>query len=175
MKELFKALSGFQQEVPTIHENTKGYNYTYADLNKVFDTIRPIMKKHGLMTTQYLLGDSLVTIVAHVDSGENIESSIIIPKVSLKGQNEFQSLGSGITYMRRYSLSCLLGLITDKDADGSGQQAPKPIVNVDYSKQENSLKDCKTLQELGKIFKSMTANEQSALAKLATELKLSFA
>lgn len=129
MKELFKALAEFQNEVPVIHQNTKGYNYTYADLNQVFDVIKPLLKKHGLGFTQYLNHDALETLVFHIESGEHIKSIINIPKVTLKGQNEFQALGSGITYLRRYSLSCLLGLITDKDADASGEQVKtqKPV------------------------------------------------
>jgi hypothetical protein len=88
--------------------------------------IKPLLKKHGLGFTQRLNSEHLETILFHVESGEHLESSILIPKVTLKGQNEFQALGSGITYLRRYSLSCLLGLITDKDADASGEQV-KPV------------------------------------------------
>ncbi len=36
--------------------------------------------------------------------------------------NEFQVLGSAITYVRRYALSSALGLITDKDTDAAGEQ-----------------------------------------------------
>jgi len=40
--------------------------------------------------------------------------------------NDFQVLGSAITYLRRYSISSLLGIVTDKDTDASGEQeAPK--------------------------------------------------
>ena len=35
MKNLFKALAGFQQEVPAIHQGTKGYGYTYSDLRPI--------------------------------------------------------------------------------------------------------------------------------------------
>ena len=41
--------------------------------------------------------------------------------------NDFQVLGSAITYMRRYALSSALGLVTDKDTDASGTQV-KPEV-----------------------------------------------
>ena len=129
MKELFKALAEFQNEVPAIHQNTKGYNYTYADLNQVFDVIKPLLKKHGLGFTQLLQGELLETILFHVESGEHISSNIAIPKVTLKGQNEFQSLGSGISYLRRYSISCLLTLITDKDLDAADKKEDvKPTV-----------------------------------------------
>ena len=34
--------------------------------------------------------------------------------------NEYQVLGSAITYLRRYSLSAMLGLVTDEDTDAKG-------------------------------------------------------
>ena len=47
--------------------------------------------------------------------------------------NEFQVLGSAITYLRRYSLSSMLGLVTDKDTDASGEQIKvepkKPLID----------------------------------------------
>lgn len=136
MKNLLKALAKFQSEVPTIHEGTKGFNYTYSDLNTIFKVIKPLLSKHGLGFTQPLDGDKVKTIVYHVESGESIESSINIPTgVSLKGQNDFQTLGSGITYLRRYSLSCVLGLITDKDADAHGEQVTAPQKKVLTEKQ----------------------------------------
>ena len=45
MKNLFKALAAFQNEAPTIHEDTKGYNYTYSNLNTIFKVIKPLLKK----------------------------------------------------------------------------------------------------------------------------------
>ena len=38
--------------------------------------------------------------------------------------NEYQSYGSGVTYYRRYALSSMLGLVTDKDTDASGSSMP---------------------------------------------------
>jgi len=127
MKNLLKALSEFQNEVPTIHEETKGFNYTYSNLNSIFKVIKPLLKKHGLGFYQNLDARSLVTTVYHVESGEQIQSSSDIPQVSLKGMNDYQTLGSGITYLRRYSLSTILGLITDKDVDACGTQENKPV------------------------------------------------
>lgn len=123
MKHLFKSLAEFQQEVPTIHKATQGYGYTYADLPKIFEVINPLLKKHGLGFTQLINGSELITIVFHVESGETIESNTSIPQgVALKGMNDFQVLGSAITYLRRYALSSALGLVTDKDTDAGGEQ-----------------------------------------------------
>jgi hypothetical protein len=123
MKELFKALADFQQEVPVIHKGTTGYGYSYADLPTIFEVINPLLKKHGLGFTQELDGTALVTTIFHSKSGEWRASRAEIPKdVKLKGMNDFQVLGSAITYMRRYALSSALGLVTDKDTDASGTQ-----------------------------------------------------
>ena len=131
MKNLFKALAEFQNEVPTIHEDTKGYNYTYSNLNTIFKTIKPLLKKKGLGFTQLLNGKNLKTIVYHIESGEFLESEVEIPQdVKLNSMNTFQVMGSAITYYRRYSLSAVLGLITDKDIDAKGEEkktVKKPV------------------------------------------------
>lgn len=128
MKELYKALAAFQQEVPNIYKNAKGYNYKFADLGEINDIIKPLLAKHGLGYAQPLDGTGVKTIIFHVESGESIESTVEVPQgVKLNGMNDFQVLGSAITYLRRYSLSSMLGLITDEDADAAGEQVKKPV------------------------------------------------
>ena len=135
MKHLFKALAAFQQEVPVIHKGTQGFGYSYSDLPAIFKVINPLLAKHGLGFTQNLHtkdGENYIcTIIFHVETGENMESSVAIPSVSLKGMNDYQSFGSGVTYFRRYALASSLGLVTDKDTDASGEQVKtdkkKPI------------------------------------------------
>lgn len=125
-KKLYKALADFQQEVPVIHKDTQGYGYTYADLPKIFEVVNPLLKKYNLGFTQPMDGNYIKTIVFHTETGETIESSTPIPEgVQLKGMNDFQVLGSAITYLRRYALSSILGLVTDKDNDASGEQTTK--------------------------------------------------
>jgi hypothetical protein len=126
MKNLFKALAEFQQEVPVIHKATQGYGYTFADLPKIFSVINPLLKKHGLGFTQLIENENLTTILFHVESGETIESKMALLKdVALKGMNEFQVYGSQLTYFRRYALSSILGIVTDKDTDAGGEQVKK--------------------------------------------------
>jgi hypothetical protein len=129
MKNLFKSLATFQQEVPVIHKATQGYGYSYSDLPKIFSVINPLLKKHGLGFTQLINSKDgenyLVTCLFHAESGESIESTTLIPRVELKGMNDYQSFGSGCTYYRRYSISSILGLVTDKDTDASGDQVKK--------------------------------------------------
>lgn len=151
MKHLFKALAEFQQEVPTIHKGTKGYGYSYADLPTIFEKINPLLKKHGLGFTQLIEGNDLVTIVFHVESGETLESKTTIPQVQLKGMNDFQSFGSGVTYYRRYALSSALGLVTDVDNDAHGEQQPAPakrkLNDAEFKMACESIKSGKTTLE----------------------------
>jgi len=122
-----QAIAAFQQECPVILQQTKGFGYTYADLPTIFNIINPLLAKHRLGFSQPLDGDKVKTIVFHIDTGEVIESSISIPQgVMLKGMNDFQVLGSAISYLRRYSISSILGIVSDKDTDASGQQVSKP-------------------------------------------------
>ena len=133
-KSLFKSLAAFQQEVQVIHKETKGYGYSYADLPTIFDKINPLLAKHNLGFTQPIMGNCVKTIVFHTETGETIESLTEIPQgVQLKGMNDFQVLGSAITYIRRYALSSILGLVTDKDTDAAGEQTKpsKPILKAD--------------------------------------------
>lgn len=150
MKNLFKAIADFQQDCPVILKDTSGYGYKYADLTQIDSIIKPLLKKHGLAYVQPLQGRDIQTIVYHIETGEQIESLCLIPFESIKydpviiettknnvtekktkyiiagfeGMNTAQAYGSLITYFRRYTISSLLGLITDKDTDGTGEQQP---------------------------------------------------
>lgn len=137
MKNIYKALAEFQQEVPVILKETSGFSYKYADLPAILETINPLLKKNGLGFTQLINGTKIKTILFHVESGETIESETDMPVDSLvfeendkkkfvlrgfEGMNKAQAIGSLITYFRRYALSSLLGLVTDKDTDGVGKK-----------------------------------------------------
>ena len=126
MKHLLKSLAAFQQEVPVIHKGTQGFGYSYSDLPAIFKVINPLLEKHGLGFTQTLHTKEginyIATMIFHVETGEHMESSIAIPYVQLKGMNDFQSFGSGVTYFRRYALASSLALVTDKDTDAAGEQ-----------------------------------------------------
>lgn len=120
MEKIFKNLAAFQQEVPVVHKGTQGFGYSYADLPAIFDVINPLMKKHNLGFTQIMVDYGLRTVVFCTEDNSQIEGTVEIPKgVELAKMNPFQVEGSAITYYRRYALSAMLGLVTDKDVDAS--------------------------------------------------------
>jgi hypothetical protein len=170
MKHLFKAIADFQQEVPVIHKGTQGYGYSYSDLPAIFKVINPLLQKHGLGFIQCIDSEDgqnyLNTIIFHSESAEKIQSSTLIPAVALKGMNDYQSFGSGITYYRRYALASMLGLVTDKDTDASGEQVkhePKkqPINDERFVKALQAIKDGKAKKD--DLLKFELTPEQKAM------------
>jgi hypothetical protein len=157
MKNLIKSLSDFQNDCPIIHKDTKGHNYTYADLPQIFSVINPLLKKHKLCFTQLLENDGIKTILFHVESGEQLESFAQIPKVKLGSMNDYQAYGSGVTYFRRYALSSMLGLITDKDIDATGSQVKaKPDLKINMKDLEEQVNLLDTVEELTEYYKELT-------------------
>jgi hypothetical protein len=152
MKNLIKALSEFQNECPIIHKDTKGHNYTYADLPQIFSVINPLLNKHKLCFTQLLENDGIRTILFHVESGEQLESFTTIPLVKLGSMNEYQSYGAAVSYFRRYCLSSCLGLVTDKDTDAAGQSV-SPSLNtwIDAIARVNTIEDLEKLYDSKKM------------------------
>ena len=177
---IFKALADFQQECPVIHKGTTGYGYTYADLPQILEVINPILKKHGLGFTQMLVEDGLQTTIFHTKSGEFLNGTCPIPSTTLKGMNDYQSFGSGITYYRRYALSSALGIVTDKDTDASGEKE-KPHFKQSlpaFVKKHKSITDltlaidsCENLSELSELHKLNKDLINSAITALFTAKK----
>jgi ERF superfamily len=178
MKNLIKSLSNFQNECPVIHKDTKGHNYTYADLPQIFSVINPLLKKNGLCFSQLLENDGIKTILFHVESGESLESFTSIPKVKLGNMNDFQAYGSGVTYFRRYCLSSMLALVTDKDLDAAGTQIEvKPAqLQLPLAQWKKMIDACVTIDELNALYaeKSYIVNNDKNIISLFSTKKLSF-
>jgi len=124
--ELLVALAQFQYECPIIHKTTKGFGYSYADLPTIIEKITPLLKKHELGFTQLINGNSIITVVFHYPTGQTIESTAdLFSGLDFKGMNQLQVYGSQLSYMRRYALTSILGIVSDSDIDGQGQPKKK--------------------------------------------------
>lgn len=133
-KGIVKALADFQQAVPAITKEKKAgqgnFSYKYGSLAHIFQVITPHMKKAGLVITQPINYDDgkhyICTTLYHVGTGESIESKMELPQVEFKGMNIVQSGGAVITYVRRYSLMSLMGLVTEEDDKDAQGEVKKP-------------------------------------------------
>ena len=130
--EIAKALSQFQSECPVLQKGSQGYGYKYADLPSIVQTINPILKKCGLCFTQLTGGTqdevSVTTILIHSKSGEYFETTICSSvKANAGKMSEIQAVGSIITYLRRYSLSSILGKVPYMHNSCPQQCSPKAL------------------------------------------------
>lgn len=147
LDQLATALAKAQGEIkPALKDsNNPYYNSKYADLNSVWVSCREPLSRNQLSVIQTISSSSenmdLITTLVH-SSGQWIKSCIPISLPSAdteldkygktKKINKLQLLGSTLTYLRRYALSCIVGISTDEDDDG----------NI-YSEQENNKNDKK--------------------------------
>lgn len=120
--QIYCALIAFQGEVPVICKAAQGYGYKYATLAEIMKTIQPFMVKNGLGIFQRLNTDgndvAVLTRIIHT-SGEYLESIISADATKNQGKMSLiQAVGASSTYLRRYGLSAMLGLVTDTDTDG---------------------------------------------------------
>jgi len=131
---LYAGLAHFQANVPAIKKaNEAGsgnFTYKYGSLPDIMETIKPHMAAAGLGFTQPIIlkeGKEVInTIVFHVEDEDRIESTIELPAIEFKGMNVVQSKGSIITYLRRYSLMSILGIVAEEDDnDGAGETTKK--------------------------------------------------
>jgi len=114
----------------------------YADLESVWDVCRSLLSENGLAVMQFP-GDinfvqlekdngdvniatkmSLTTIISH-KSGEFISKEMSVPVT----KPDAQGAGSALTYMRRYALAAVVGVV-QADDDGNAASSPKPVVKA---------------------------------------------
>jgi len=122
-KNLAAALAKAQAECQNVVMNKTNPHFRskYADLAAVRDAIIPVFSKHGLSIIQAptmdfsgFSGFSLETRLMHT-SGEQMIWNFPLPS----DVSKMQSIGSAISYARRYTLSAIAGVASEEDDDGN--------------------------------------------------------
>ena len=123
------ALSAARAEMPPIVKDAtvdftsqKGRtHYRHETLAGIAKTIDPILSQNGLsyrFRTDQADGRVVVTcIVSHRD-GYSEETSLSGSPDQSGNKNNFQAVGSAVTYLQRYTLKAALGLSAEIDDDG---------------------------------------------------------
>lgn len=133
--ELFAAMAMARQEfgaftkskTATIKSDKGSYGYSYADLSDIIEATAAALAKHGLVVIQEPEvvsdgGRQMVIIhgcIAHKSGGIYQFRSLPVPVVG----GTAQSIGSAISYARRYQLSAVLNLAA---SDDDGKDASEP-------------------------------------------------
>jgi len=194
LNELITALSKAQgmMKPAVFNKINPHFRNRYADFTAVMDACRQPLSENGLSVMQYTetVNDQLklVTLIAHM-SGQFIKSYFPLNPAKM----DSQSIGSSLTYAKRYCLSAMLGIVSDDDDDdaegsmGRGQQPQqKPKEQPSYQKKSPAqvaaespeLSEKKLIteeegKELGKLMAQCDQEYQDSVWKFLTEAKVS--
>tara|TARA_R110000796_G_scaffold139823_3_gene255954 strand:+ start:1417 stop:1965 length:549 start_codon:yes stop_codon:yes gene_type:complete len=169
------------QQLPVFKNEKKGFKFKYTELDTITKALHPILKSTEIgytHTTNFKDGlNTLTTTVFDLFSGESISSTLVIPEgVKLAGMNDYQSLGSALTYFRRYTLLIIFGILTGDDVDQAHPKSDIIKEKTDYLAKVNSLigmgRKKAALENYFEQYKSkMTPEEQALIIPIISKLK----
>lgn len=118
VNELATALSKTQGEMkPAAFDKVNPhFKSKYASLASCWDVVRAPLAKNGLSVTQTLEFEE--TILVLTTTLLHSSGQFLFSKMPVSGSTP-QQLGSSLTYVRRYSLCAILGIVSDDDDDGN--------------------------------------------------------
>jgi len=124
------ALSRMQPELPTVAERgtiknkAGGVQSRYALWEDVVSVITPILSRHGFaLTFRTSNPEKLVTVTGVLthQEGHSEETTLTLPIDSSDFRNLVQSIGSSVSYGKRYTAAALLNLRSGLSEDDDGQ------------------------------------------------------
>jgi hypothetical protein len=149
-KAFDEAFAAFKAEAPKL-ERSKEVSfgqgkaaYKYTPLDVIANTLGPILAKHGLSYNwRQAQSDGAITVTCvlkHVQ-GHSDNNTLTGPADSSGSKNPIQSIGSGVAYLRRYTLLGVLGMATsDEDHDGMTMgNATDFIANIETASNKEEL------------------------------------
>lgn len=167
------ALVKFQGEVESPKKTAEnpafkrdGKTLKYADLDAIIKTITPTLLKNGLSQHQFVDSETetktvkVTTMLLH-ESGQFIISDQLTLPAENRGKYDAQSVGSAVTYGRRYSLSAVLGIASENDDDANS------ISGQDKADKANN-QQTRTYNKPPEV-KAATADEKSRLMNKVRE------
>lgn len=163
IKEIAGALCKFQSQLKPVKRESENpfFKSKYADLAGIWDAIREPLSKNGLSVVQGTKvdgeGATIETTVLHV-SGEWISGEL---PVFVKDYSSPQSLGSGITYARRYALAAILGISTEDD-DGESAEGRREDVMTKAQQALSRADDLDKIEKLREWFLRQTVAPKAA-------------
>jgi len=163
--KLTAAVTEFAKQVGPIRKGADNpfFHSRYADLASIIEATSDVLAEHGLavLTIPEIFdqGQGVRVTLSHI-TGEWIEGRMLLTPAK---DRDPQSVGSAITYARRYIISMVLNLATEDDdgekASGRGKQPAK--------KAHTAYHDQKIAHEVGQQF-----DKEAEAKKAATDEEL---
>lgn len=133
IEKIALALANFQKNVESPKKSSNnpafkrdGKALKYADLDAIIKVITPALSENGLSQMQFTSSDietktvKVTTMLLHSSGQYMISDDLVLPAENF-GKFNAQTIGSSITYGRRYSLSAMLGIASEDDDDANAQ------------------------------------------------------
>lgn len=120
---LVQALAAFQADLPGISLDSENPHFRskFASLSNITKVVFPKLAEQGLsFSVGSFVDNGLLVIDAHLMHEGGESRSMQIPT----SESNPQKLGSFISYMRRYALASLTGIVADEDDDGNAASNP---------------------------------------------------
>lgn len=120
-QNLAQALVKAQSEMGKAPRNGENPHFrsSFATMEDLIGVSRPALLKNGIAITQYPDSDGennfLVTKMKHISGQEEVSRV----KIMVKDPTNVQSIGSAITYLKRYAYAAMCGIATSEDDDGT--------------------------------------------------------
>lgn len=169
--KIMKKILEIQQEIKSVHKNQQNpfYGNKYADLNTIWDQVRPLLNERKIVLIQPCNRDEVSSIAYDTESDEWLKSSLLLNPV----KNSPDAMASAVTYGRRYTLNALLVLMFDEDDDGNKASGNTSKKDTQGTKTKKTTKDTSETGESAPHSQDMaclTVNE--ALKTTRTEFDL---
>jgi hypothetical protein len=147
-------MSAMQSEMPRVFKMAQGHNITYARLEDINDSIRPVLQKHGFCVTfkteQTDLKSVSITAICSHKLGAKQETTLVLPLDTSGSKNAVQAVGSTVSYGKRYAMCALLNISTGDDTNG---------FNLGKSAEEVSGKSPVSQDDIKRLFEYLSADK----------------
>lgn len=120
---LVQALAAFQADLPGISLDSENPHFRskFASLSNITRVVFPKLAEQGLsFSVGSFIDNGILVIDAHLMHEGGESRSMQVPTT----ETNPQKLGSFISYMRRYALASLTGVVADEDDDGNAASTP---------------------------------------------------
>lgn len=124
-------MAAMQNKLPRVARNGKSHNGKYALLEDINDSVRPALQEYGFGVTFRVEQNGLewvkITTILQHRQGHHEQTEIVLPLDKSGNKTATQSVGSTISYGKRYGICALLNISTGDDVDGGvPTQASQP-------------------------------------------------
>lgn len=158
MIELYKALIKFNGLENKIDRSKKAHQYKYAPLEIVKEAVDKNLRDCGLGVMQLPIGCEghigVKTILFH-ESGEKLETEYSAELI----KKDPQTIGSYITYLRRYAYLSVLNLQPENEDDDAQQVKKDHEKKISEQKEHHALFD-RIINEISRLSNKFSEKEK---------------